>query len=465
MKLKGSSLRFDSKLSTPGYWWKAESPQNKIPGILTIGPGEDIKLKLLGAFSDSPFNPQDEKLEIVHGVVEGGEEVTLYHLSRSNSTFGTGFPSEIYYSLNLFTGGHLTKDNLQFSKISIQVSNLEEWLDSRLIDKTSVWNDKAVSEINVTYRRPEDTEFKIPSKNATLTIRHGFNSTMPRSKGYSIDLSVNSIFTFNTPQPLSNIHEIIYQIDCLYSFLVGEPIVIYQIRYAIDEQWGTWLYKVSHHREAKSIHPGRYILNHGSIKNNFEDLLEMWFSKFKDLEPVFNLFFASFTRSDFYVQTHFINLIQSLEVLHRRAFPTSKTDKEKFKNIIDDISKSLPQDLDPKIRNKILSSVGHAYEPGLSERISQLIALVPDELISKFVGDEKTFAAEVVKTRNYLTHYSNSGHLNDRPMKMALRSEQMLFLCACLLLREISIPFDQAKSNLMNRFDYLYRWKIKYEHC
>ena len=42
------------KLSEPfeykGYWWKPDDPENKVAGVLTYKPGENIVLELIGTF-------------------------------------------------------------------------------------------------------------------------------------------------------------------------------------------------------------------------------------------------------------------------------------------------------------------------------------------------------------------------------------------------------------------------------
>jgi hypothetical protein len=100
---------------------------------------------------------------------------------------------------------------------------------------------------------------------------------------------------------------------------------------------------------------------------------------------------------------------------------------------------TIPSDLDDAFRESLVSKIKYGNEYSLRKRLKQLIDKYP--VVSTFIHNRKQFVDDVVKTRNYMTHYDE--HLKGEAKtswdlyELLTQLRHLLEVC---LLSEIGIP-------------------------
>ena len=126
-----------------GQWWLPEKPDEPVSGILTYTLQEGASLELLGSFNDSvrglteTFAP-----EIVLGASDQGL-VTLHDCVQTQLTLGTTNSSNLKVR-NVLLGYHfLSEQEINFEKIFVRYSNLDEWVNRSGFNKKALADEHA----------------------------------------------------------------------------------------------------------------------------------------------------------------------------------------------------------------------------------------------------------------------------------------------------------------------------------
>ena len=154
-----------------------------------------------------------------------------------------------------------------------------------------------------------------------------------------------------------------------------------------------------------------------------------------------NLYFAPTPRSSSFVDVRFLQLVQGLETLHRRSYPKRKTfEKEEFQGLVETLSRAIPSDKQDWLNNKLL----HANEPSLRQRIKEIVT--PFEKWFGNKKERKNFIDKVINTRNYLTHYDETGEkkaaTDESLRRLTLKLEGLFQLD---MMRRIGFDVDQIE--------------------
>jgi len=166
--------------SVQGYWWAADDPKRKWPGVLRFDRSSGASLELTGRFvNTSAFRPANVGAEatagasVVLGTTLDGVPMSLMNAvegARSTSRYRT--PREkthaTYRSYLLVRGGHVRAwEALSFVSLSLAMPGLQ-----RCIGTTGfVHEKKHIEKVErVTYRRPRDLTLAIGGFN--VTVKH-----------------------------------------------------------------------------------------------------------------------------------------------------------------------------------------------------------------------------------------------------------------------------------------------------
>ena len=131
------------------------------------------------------------------------------------------------------------------------------------------------------------------------------------------------------------------------------------------------------------------------------------------LIPVFNLYLSWFRYQDMPIEMIFLNLIQATEVLHARFFCKEHKSKEKYVARIEKKYATLLQD---EAYKRMLLSDEHQLKDDIDfvclySRINELVFDNNSKIFYDFYASDKAdnqFICDIVKTRNYFTHYDSS---------------------------------------------------------
>jgi hypothetical protein len=163
-----------------GLWWLPKNPENKIHGKLSYNPREGTILSLDGALNAKPRNGEDF-YEIVLGVMSDGKRITLKncfqtekhirHLAKRKEQYMTSeFAVSVFY-----VGYHFAKkEDIKFTRLSVEYSQLEEWLDERPFHFEESKSEEGLSEHILKFTMPNVKEIILDK--FKISIGYGFST-------------------------------------------------------------------------------------------------------------------------------------------------------------------------------------------------------------------------------------------------------------------------------------------------
>lgn len=477
--LKASKQNLFDEFEIKGEWWFPESPEDKIAGTLTYSK-EDIKLELMGSWNKensllSAF--EFKSLDIILGTSVNDEMFTLINIFPTNQTASFGGYSTVNYNIESFiVGGHFKQKNeMLFSACTIFPTYLTEWLNRRPFtvnqqpDSTRLSSEFTqpkifeynISTIEATVREESNLEVKDSDFNQRIQMYH--------SSGISI-----------LPKDLQDIewfHERSSQLTNLISTLIGKGIYFERISFKgspveevtpfgkriIKQQKYTYFKKQHDIRLKEKFNDRDIIVHFSEVEDNFENLLNNWFGKYKELKVIHNLYFG-ILYNIINIDTTFLSSVQMLEIYHRTRF-TGKIFEEEFfkmeKNKLKGLSK---RNVDKSFHNRVMQLLGHANDFTLGNRLNEIIDSFSKETKESLIGtsdDIKVFIKQLVDTRNFLAHYDE----NRKPYLIKGIDERyyaikrLEAIVTLLLLKEAGLEEGKVLEKVKNSMHYSYNLK------
>jgi hypothetical protein len=154
---------------------------------------------------------------------------------------------------------------------------------------------------------------------------------------------------------------------------------------------------------SKIIRPYDMLFKFDDMIEKFEIYIKNWFRKAELLKPIYDLYFATLYNPRMYLGNKFLNLIQALEVYHRRIINKLVMNQEKCDGIVKECLDIISQNY----KEHFEQILKYANEPSLRRRLKDIIKKY-ENLLDKFIGNknaQNSFINKVVNTRNYLIHY------------------------------------------------------------
>ena len=462
-------MRLSEPIEKTGFFWAPEDADNRVPGILRIAETGAATLEVFGLSKgllsrhplDDPFLSQRaEAINRIVGVVGKNESVTLDGcFKRSwNSNLGGLWTITIHAHRALIGAIYEDGEDIAFSKISFSVEGLDEWLGISGIQVDHNWNEKSAS---IHFDPPKDIALHLPGG---MEMRFGFRWTLPgfpsitearvTQKAYVALISTEL-------RPLDDFVTLIFKIHTFLCFAINknvslESITAYSTELTQKLNDGStyeppikvyYESLLQSETEPKIRLPDMLFLYRG-IEKECQGIFNRWLKNYETSEPTFNLYFASKAGAYKYLDGKFLSLVQGIETLHRRNSQETFMSKEEFSNLVDTISKSVPNDR----REWIGEKLKYANELPLRKRVGKMIEPFEDFFGSN--SERKHFISKVVATRNYLTHYDSG--IEDQ----AASGEDLRTLCRKLealvqlhFLRLIGIKDEDLSAIVKGNFD------------
>ncbi|EMA41426.1 hypothetical protein C447_01190 [Halococcus hamelinensis 100A6] len=206
-----------------------------------------------------------------------------------------------------------------------------------------------------------------------------------------------------------------------------------------------------------SLHPLKANFVLADITEDFSEVMNNWFEHYKELEPVYNLYFSIQYNSEMYLQNQFLSLTQAIETYHRREIGGQYLSDDEFEEFYDELCENIPDRFDESFQDHLeRGTFRYANEYSLRKRLSQLVS-EQENIFEELHMDIAASVNEIVNTRNYLTHYDES--ISPRadtdelhPLILRLRA-----ILEAVLLSNLGIPEDQITERLQQRYSELMR--------
>lgn len=472
------------KFKITGEWFIPTNTENRIHGILSFDPIEGTELELFGSLLGDKFQPEFTNQEIILGITNNGEQITLYSCTMTkfegSAVFAkveSGKPLTIYSVEYLLNGLHV-KDSaeLVFNQISSDIFNLGEWIGISGFDQiNNFFIDTSKKDITkIEYKLPENIEFQI-NNNTRGKFKFRVKQSDHTRYQKAVTVSQNVEFQVISDNEKS-MSELLKELFIFQNFL---SLALYKSTYPLSitlsgekhkkeysngefYQKAIKLYLSS--RNFKSNEKPRsdmeMIFSYWKIKSDFSAIINNWYSKYEKLEPAFDLVFEQFYNGNVFSINTFLNLAQSAETFHARIHNHTKIPREKYKEMKEDILKITPD----KYHTWLTDQFKFGNNLNLHSRLTELVDKYSNNILDRIIGDKSIFVLNVKRSRNYYTHYSKDEQKKAlKGAELYYLSEKLKILLVCSFLIEVGFDRDKLSKSLdsikWRHFNHLANWK------
>jgi hypothetical protein len=402
-----------------------------VPGRFHCTEEGDIELEVLGTFSGKPIELDSPEMRIL-GVSEKGKLLTLERCYYKNRSFS--FPglatSTIHVNLALI-GCHFKVDEpISFQEIACQSEAFDEWLRFGEINVSWSSNPRSAT---INYSPPDQRVWPI-SIGADLTLSCTW--TAPSKCQYreaKITQKAWVGFRFPMKRPFDELLRLVHRFANFVSFAVDQTLPIQAIQVYlkdVDEQVGGTkrrvpvdVYYSPDSRAAPNlsqIAPPFPLFSFQFVSTRFGDIISRWLDNYETFDSSFNLYFATKTGRDLYLDNRFLMLAQALEAFHRHSSKETAYSTDEYDMLCQALQQAIPEGFKDWLKNRL----EYGNELPLRKRLKFLFnGFEPVYSGRKSV---KHLVTHIVDTRNYLTHY------DERLRNKAARGAEMYKLCVAM---------------------------------
>lgn len=467
---------------------------------------------LISFFDVSRNNPR-----VVFGEA-GGRLFTLIQNHVSDKSIGLKVPHATLTPRLVLEGLHL-KDlskNL-FTSMTVDYTHLEEWCAENVFYGDLVFDDEKPLRVNVTGIPFRSDPIALPSLDTELVIAHRIEPKQKKYKSVELTDTVTMKFKPAAPKSFEWFEELIEKFQIMLALFTGQA--VYAERLALDGTAAVKKSKskkgksVSRKDEAKTICVRVYydqmppaarpdepearpaIIPFARIKTDAAKILNHYLEKYADLKQVFQLLLGSVYEPDFLAQSRFLNLMQAVETFHRRAgasgagvggAATAATAKEKgrylsaalhdelkrelkseyeriFKRFADELrlpagKSAYPEDSAEslaKLEKIFIKRLDLSNEASLRSRLELIFKNLSKEEAKLVCDKPKSFIHHTTATRDYLTHYDESGKASALTgIELFRATEGLRVLLLVLIMRELGIE-EKARVEIVGQSERL----------
>lgn len=445
-------MRIKEELKESGYFWLPSIPDKRIPGILSILNGGEIKLELFGMFGT--FNDDSRKIKRIVGHVEKMGFVTLddcYYRTRSSRVdTSRTFDSILKSSFDVtraFTGVAYREGEIPcFSTLTFSIERIDEWIGISGIEVDPQFETRAVT---ISYELPENIPLKLDNGMVLLIAFSCQPPIPPASKEAKIVQTINFHLISQDARELDEFIFIAEKISTFMCFVVNEIVSLdnvstifdafhQDVRKGLTEMISVNIYSHSWpYSKDEPIGWSDMLFEFRAVRNNIDRLINNWIKSFEQCAPAFRLYFESQVKTHPYLEAKFLTLAQGLEVYHRRASDEKEMDETEFEELVTNLIEHCPGERTEWLRGKLR----YGNEVSLRKRIKRLIEPFKDLFGNK--KERKKLISQIVDTRNYLTHHSSISE-DIKDLRTLCQKIEALFQLHFLLL--IGFSREEIKS-------------------
>ena len=447
-------MQIPESIEAYGYFWLEAEPDDKLSGILRISEKGDASLEIFGAL-DSPDSESNrrrigQRLRIL-GVTDKVGVVTLVDClvlqQNTVSNIGGQLSRSSLHVGSVFCGAHLRAEEICFSGVTFSVEGLDEWFWFHHHPFASAG--VPTGPMSITYTQPEPITFPIPDDfiigfHMGAGMKSGmFQETITTKMSITIESSRPRSFAefMQVLRKVKNFLCLAFDRTVSFTSITGfqqEPNAHYAHHNTVDIYGRFDPYDLP----KEEISPGWFLIPFEDIAHKIHDYLPRWLEHYQEYEPTFNLYFTVTTNRYMHLEGGFLFLVHGMESLHRRSSSETMMSEEEFNTLLNTILQSTPD----KWKQLVETNLNYANELSLQRRIRQMITPFKD-----LFGNESArskFTNQVVKTRNYLTHYDRRirNEAVTEPEELLQLHSKLEALVQLHMLRLLGIEDDHVKA-------------------
>lgn len=404
-------MRIEKKYKKSGYFWLPGQEDKKIHGVLSIVDGGEAELEVFGLFQGNESSEDPDSFDRILGFVEEDGLVTLDNCfyTKTIHTFG-GISKSTVFIHRVLCGAKWGKDEaVTFNTFSFAVDCLDEWMG---ISGIEVDTDTDNVKTTITYSPPEKRRFELDNG---MILEIGFAYSTFNSLT-EVSLTQRAYFRLESQElrELNDFTDIAFKITNFMCFAVDDVVSMKEVSATsseIQKKIGDKQYHVpikiyfpsTTYVEKISTKSERLmIFTFGTIQSNAQDVFNKWINAYEYLSHAMNLYFSTKVNAQKYVEGKFLALAQGLETYHRRTSQLTLMEPDIFSELVSEVLKGCPEAHVEWLQGRLM----HGNEINLRKRLKLIIEPFKDYLGTN--PERSKLLKNIVDTRNYLTHYSES---------------------------------------------------------
>lgn len=447
-----------------GYWWVPGRSDEKVEGILNFSQDE-IQLRLFSALCTKEETTIN--FDKLFGLTPDGKKITLENVKRLKYTNSGSYDNRIMSTENsvnrIFVGDHFEHEP-RFDQLKITFPLLYEWSDITGIESDNEIDEKSGELI---YKKIGQKPAIRTADLGELNINLSIDITSKNSLG-SQSLVEDAYFYVSPDQGRISFEEAREHMRQLQAFIslalseevhpaefIGQNFVDSGLedgdQVPMDIEM---LYRTSGDtNQPTDLDPGSENFLFTDIEDRFTPVMKNWFSKYKELQPVFSIYFATRYNSNLYLQNEFLNLTRAIESYHRIGREGIYLSEDEFEDYYEDLVDNIPKRYDQSFKDHLKDGAfKYANEYSLRKRLNilndeyeDILSILPIEFSDKI--------SPIVDARNDLTHQETEGDRPDTEDLIHL-SDILKALLEIIILKEIGISDQQIKEKTDSRYRY-----------
>ncbi len=417
-------MRLSEPIEKPGFFWLPEEPKNQLPGVLRISESGKVTLEISYSLDLSQEitkkfppgfsleGPEDRNLNRIVGIIDN-DLITLDGCFYKDENLTGGVSTSTIYANRAFIGvNYDEEEKISFSEIKFSIDGLDEWLLVSGFRVEKNWKENGgLENVFIHFSPPEEIPFNLPEE---IELKFTFQWSLPSPNSTEVRINQKAYISLKSKElrPIEYFLDLVSKLHNFLRFAIDETVSLDSVTGYSRERTREIgkgkkheipikvYYRSIPYSETKSeIYWPNMLFCYRNVAGQIEKILTKWLESYEIYEPAFNLYFASVSSGQKYMEWKFLSLSQGIETLHRRNSQEMQMPEEEFKDLVDTILQAIPQDRKDWMEGKLK----YDNELSLRKRIKQMIKPFKD----LFGNGRKrgSFISKIVDTRNYLTHY------------------------------------------------------------
>ena len=383
-------------------FWDIPEDSIQVQGILKI---QDSKLHMhtTEAFEKGKyFYDGNSSYSIINGITSVGLDITFWgNMIPSMSLNFPGTQQLIYTPSYIFVGKQLKTEKFKVKKISAMFEGLPTWIGQQnfVIKKNDTF-----TEVNINYTKPIFD--KISCVDKTIYFETDCKSRVDFFSEAMITQRTWASIEFEKTVLWKDAYAKLFEYSDFLTLCFGTKCIPQRITLLDEENTCIQIFENNMNQNEIKLKP-RFLIPYKYLKNQYEQVLNIWFKKQEQISPVISYFVdAHMEERVVNVIPLFLKMVQALESFSRKLRQSTLKPKEEHEARITRIISKIDYSDDNKWLSEVLASP-ILNEPSCQQRIKRLFDEMPDELM---LGKRKLkkLSYKIVSTRNYYTHFNES---------------------------------------------------------
>jgi len=342
-----------------------------------------------------------------------------------------------------------------FASMILRFDNLEEFLgyaSFRLSENRDTSGRSNLLE-QLRFVPYEPPGFPIPSIASTLSFRtsqggtHGIREIVLRDVAH-IDVS------FEKPKPIHECLRITRTLRDFFAFLSAEPVYTSSLVVNRDGTNHGWPHLSVSFREPGTIARNpimerRLIQTVDGAGTDLPSVIDRWFTLVDEYKPLYQALMATIYEPSPYLEVDFLRAAQAIEAFHRKDQGGTYLTPEEFEAFTECAKNGIPSSALKATKQALSKKLTYFNEYSLRKRLKELLKYVGPEIRDLIAQNVSQFAAEIVDTRNFLTHHSREDKAKIlRGQDLYKAKLKLVALSFVLVLRKLGVESWASKKAL-----------------